>query len=234
MRSRMRSMGIDALPSTALFAKQPAPGAVKTRLTPPLTPEEAAAVAGAMLDDLAARFGAVPGRPLDLVVAPAGAEGWFRRRYPACRVTAQVGAGLGERLAAWFQGTLQRHPHAVVFGGDCPALPRSLVERAHARLARGADAVFAPDPGGGYALVGLSRPAPEVFGVTMSRPDNLERTLAVARGRGLSVELLEPCLDVDRVEDLHRLVSDHAAGSSADPDHPTTTVALARRILDRL
>lgn len=225
-------MGSGALPSTALFAKRPAPGRVKTRLTPALTAAEAAAVATAMLDDLVARFGADPARPLDLVVSPAREASWFRRRYPGCRVAAQAGEGLGARLAHWFDGALARHPAAVVLGADCPALPRALLARAHDRLAAGADAVFAPDPGGGYALVGLARPAPEVFDVPMSRPDNLERTLATARDLGLSVELLEPCRDVDRIDDLRRLVTENAARSANDPDRPAATLALARRLLE--
>jgi uncharacterized protein len=190
----------DSLP-LAVFAKRPVPGEVKTRLVPPLTPGAAAEFAQAMLDD---RMDCLRGARLVIAPSPAGGEvAWARGRYPGCEVSAQRGADLGARLAGWFE----RVGTGLVVGADSPTLGGELVGLARTRLRAGADAVFAPDQGGGYALVGLTRSAPELFTeVPMSTEDNLDRTLDRARELGLTVELLPAQLDIDTEPDLAALL----------------------------
>lgn len=216
------SIDPESLP-LAIFAKRPAPGQVKTRLVPPLSMEGAADLALAMLDDRMQSLSEAR-----LILAPARAVDWARARYPDRRVEAQRGEHLGQRMEAWFQEV----GAGLVVGADSPGLGQSLVQQARRRLAAGADAVFAPDQGGGYALVGLARPAPELFtSPCMSSGDNLQHTLDRANELGLAVELLPTQLDIDTEPDMTALLRElhtrRAQGRERDFPHRTLAVLLA-------
>lgn len=195
---------------TTIFSKLPRAGEVKTRLVPPLSPADAAGLAEAMLADCVARSAACADFQSELCVHPPGAEGWFRARFPEIgAVRAQSGRELGERLARHFDAAFAREPlaSAIVVGSDAPEVPLARLLEAHQRLADGADAVFGPDRGGGYYLVGLRRPCGALFTeVSMSTPGMYARTLELARDRRLVLAELEPGDDVDTGADLRRLL----------------------------
>jgi len=227
---------MDLQPCTTIFAKRPLPGQVKTRLSPPLDPEQASGLALAMLDDTVERELENSSSDLALAVTPAEDLAWFEERYPRVPfVRAQEGQGLGERLAAWFDSRLTEASSVVVVGADCPHLDAGLVSSAHERLRGGADVVFAPDVGGGYALVGLGRPAPELFlDVPMSGPDNLALTLDCAARMSLTVELLPEQRDVDTEEDLlalARLLNTRVREGRIGAGFPKRTHALLQEFL---
>jgi len=219
---------------TAVFTKHPAPGRVKTRLCPPLSPSQAAALSEAMLRDLVERLAAASDLETALRFAPAAAAAWFAAGFPGLADRApQVGPDLGHRLARHFEDEARRDPPAtaVVVGSDVPLLPVALVREAHAALGAGADLVLSPDGGGGYALVGLRGSHPELFTrVAMSSGDTCARTVALARERGLEVELLEESLDVDREPDLRRLARLLAGRAPDGPGYPVRTALLLREL----
>ncbi len=194
------------------MARRPVAGRVKTRLCPPLTPEQAATLYTAFLRDLIEMIRTVPGvRPL-IAYAPADAEDYFANLAPDLDRRPQIGADLGERLAAVTSALLQEGvPAVVVIGSDSPSLPAGYIAQALAELERGADLVLGPADDGGYYLVGLRRPAPELFTqVPMSTPTVLHDTLTVARRIGLHPHLIAPWYDVDTVADVIRLRADPA------------------------
>lgn len=194
---------------TAIFSKRPRPGRVKTRLHPVLGATLAAELAQAMLDDTVARCAASVRFATAICAADAADLAWFESRYPGlARYEAQVGAELGERMASFFEREWAARPRqsTLIVGSDAPLLSTEVIERAHVALGRGAELVLVPDEGGGYALIGLARPARELFTrVAMSTSSVLARTLDVARELGLERELLPACLDVDTPDDLERL-----------------------------
>ena len=228
---------LDSQPLTTIFAKDPRPGGVKTRLVPPLTFEQAARLAQAMLEDVLRRHAGTDGERTALALSPPQAlETWAERLGPRVLVEPQVGENLGQRLAHWFERHLSRAPSVVVVAADCPLLRRATVQAAQRLLAADADLVLAPDSGGGYALVGLARPAPELFlEVPMSTPQNLERTLERARRSGLLVELLDEQRDVDEERDLVALLKDLRENTETaahrDGDFPTATLAVLEELL---
>jgi hypothetical protein len=92
----------------------------------------------------------------------------------------------------------------VLVGSDCPGVDTHLLGRAFRALKR-KELVLGPAADGGYYLVGIRRPAPELFaGIEWGRADVLDRTLAIARTLGLGCELLDVLSDVDRPRDLTR------------------------------
>jgi len=221
--------------TTAIFSKRPEAGRVKTRLCPPLVPAEAARLAEAMLRDAVERCAAAPGFRTVLCYAPAAAGAWFRAAFPAVAdQRAQRGAGLAERLAAFFAdelGVPGAGRTAVVIGSDAPLVGTRRIARAHALLARGADLVLGPDAGGGYYLVGLRAPHPELFtAVPMSTADMYARTVDLARSSGLVVEELAPGYDVDVADDLDRLRRDLRGRAAGDDEFPRHTAEAIERI----
>lgn len=192
-----------------VFARQPAPGCVKTRLCPPFTEEQAADFYAALLDDvLEASAQAAIALRLEATVrvTPESAGGAFSARAPASMsVRAQRGANLSARMehaaarafAAGFAPVLLR-------GSDSPALGTETL-RAALRALEECDVVFCPDLDGGYNLVGMAKPAPGIFDHPMSTASVLADTCARVRARGLTVALLPAGFDIDRAADLEHL-----------------------------
>jgi len=178
-----------------VFAKWPEPGAVKTRLCPPLTPEQAAAFYDAMLGDVldaTAREAPRRGLALALAVTPAERARDFSARAPAYRVFAQQGADLSQR------GGAQR---VLLRGSDSPALAPEVLDAALAALAR-VDVALSPDRDGGYNLVALRRFAPGLFAHAMSTSTVLDDTRTAAARLGLASEVLAPGFDIDTAADF--------------------------------
>lgn len=180
-----------------VIAKEPAPGRVKTRLTPPFTPEQAATLATvALADTLHAVAAAAPYRTLALDGAPGP---WLP---PGFTVLPQRGRGLDERLAAAFEDTHRLRPLPVVLiGMDTPQVTAPLLAAAAAAL-RTHEAVFGPAADGGFWLLGLRRPDPALLlGVPMSTPHTGVAQLERLRAAGLSVAHLPVLTDVDTADD---------------------------------
>ncbi|MEV0826702.1 TIGR04282 family arsenosugar biosynthesis glycosyltransferase [Nonomuraea rubra] len=181
-----------------VIAKEPVPGKVKTRLTPPCTPREAAALAGAALEDTLRTVARVP--VARRVIALDGAPGpWLPAGFT---VVPQRGGGLDERLAAAFDDAHKLSPIPIVLiGMDTPQLSAGLLADA-ASLLGSHDAVFGPATDGGFWLLGLRAPDPDLLlGVPMSEPTTGEIQLKRLTEAGMSVACL-PCLtDVDTMAD---------------------------------
>lgn len=113
----------------------------------------------------------------------------------------QSGTDLGHRLRAVFDDLLaDSMDRVVVVGADCPDLDAPRIDAAFVALETH-DLVVGPTPDGGYYLIGLRRPAPELFdGVSWGTERVLEETLA--RAGPLSVSLLDPLADLDTPADL--------------------------------
>ncbi|MGP4102373.1 TIGR04282 family arsenosugar biosynthesis glycosyltransferase [Nonomuraea sp. KM90] len=185
-------------PQILVIAKEPVPGRVKTRLVPPLTPGQAAALAGAALEDTLRTVARVPG--VHRVLALDGAPGpWLPGGFT---VLPQRGNGLDERLAAAFEDAHRLRPTPIVLiGMDTPQVSAALLTEAVSLLA-GHDAVLGPAADGGFWLLGLRVPDPALLlGVPMSEPATGETQLRRLREAGMSIALM-PCLtDVDTITD---------------------------------
>ena len=183
-----------------VIAKAPVPGRVKTRLTPPFSPQQAARLAEAALADTLAAVAQVPAARH--VIALDGVPG--RWLPPGFDVVRQRGQGLDERIAAAMGEAYARLPVPVVLiGMDTPQVTPELLASAIRPLVRGtADAVFGPAEDGGYWLLGLRRPDPcLVIGVPMSVALTGTTQLARLHGAGLRVHRMRCCTDVDNAAD---------------------------------
>jgi rSAM/selenodomain-associated transferase 1 len=191
------------------MAKVPAAGRVKTRLCPPLTPEQAARLARCFLQDRLEQLGGVAGATPIVAFTPPELEAELRSLLPgAVRLVAQAGVDLGARLDRVLTDLLaESGAGAIAIDADSPTLPTDYLRQACARLSDAtADVVLGPCEDGGYYLIGLRRPAPALFHeMPWSTAAVLDETVARTRQLGLRLALLPPWFDVDRGEDLGRL-----------------------------
>ncbi|MGW2832399.1 TIGR04282 family arsenosugar biosynthesis glycosyltransferase [Streptomyces sp. NPDC001286] len=172
-----------------VIAKEPRPGRVKTRLTPPFTPQEAAGLAEAALADTLDVVARTPARRRVLVLE--GAPGpWLPAGFEVVR---QCAGGLDERLAAAFAHC---DGPALLIGMDTPQVTPALLTVDFA----GCDAYFGPAADGGFWALGLAAPDPGLLrGVPMSTP--LTGAAQRARLTGLRVRDLPRLRDVDTAGD---------------------------------
>lgn len=205
-------------PTLVAMLKAPVAGAVKTRLAATVGDARALAI----YRQLVARMlrAAPPDWPLAIHFAPARRAALLRRwlaplsprelraappvsavapRKPAAAfLIPQVRGHLGTKLAAAFAAEFARGAPAVIaIGGDCPALDCRRL-RAAARALAHHDAVLGPATDGGYYLLGLRAPHPELFtGIAWSSPAVLAQTRARLRASCLATHELPPLNDVD-------------------------------------
>jgi rSAM/selenodomain-associated transferase 1 len=197
--------------STALiiFAKAPIPGEVKTRLCPPLTPDEAASLHGTLVLDTIERTKNLPGVSLYVAGAPDHAHPFFKvleGRYGA-KLLPQRGPDLGTRMRWAMQDAFEQGVQDVILTGtDLPTLPRAHLTEA-LKLIKTHDVVLGPTPDGGYYLIGLRRMIPDLFdGIAWSTASVFAETKKKIESAGLSLGLLPECRDLDTLEDLKAFI----------------------------
>jgi len=201
--------------AVAIMAKAPLPGQVKTRLCPPLSPDEAAGLYRCFLLDKIQQVRALArARPV-IAYAPEEAGQIFGTMAPDLELLPQRGADLGVRLTGILERLLEAgHDGAVAIDSDTPTLPIHLLQQAVDRLADdpALDGVLGPTEDGGYYLIGLKAPQPVLFtDMPWSTADVLPETIRRAEGRRLRLAQLRPWYDVDTPEDLDRLRSELAS-----------------------
>ena len=185
-------------PVIAVFARAPRLGQVKTRLAAEIG---AAAALDTHTRLLERTLAAVEG------VTEADCEIWLDA---ACDVPTtlpqrlQTSGDLGVRMLAVIEDVVQRGRAVIVLGSDCPVVDADYLRSAVAALACH-DVVLGPVEDGGYVLIGMRRPHPELLlGMRWSHARVTADTLERARTSGLTVGVLETLWDVDSAADWAR------------------------------
>jgi rSAM/selenodomain-associated transferase 1 len=223
-----------------VMAKTPQPGRSKTRLCPPLQPDQAAALSAAFLRDTTEMIAAA-GRHAPITAyaayAPPGMEAALQRHLaPGTTLVLADGAapmppgvdGFGRCLLHAMQGMFALgHGAACVLSSDTPTLPvRLLVQAAEMLLTpheRGRAVLGACDDGG-YYLLGVTAAHAALFtDIAWSTGSVAEATRDRAHALGLELIELEPWYDVDDAASLARLITDTEHGAA-----PWTQAALDR------
>jgi rSAM/selenodomain-associated transferase 1 len=221
----------------AVMAKAPQPGRSKTRLVPPLTPEQAAALSAAFLRDITENISAAGDKIHGCIAyAPAGLESLFDGHLaPGTGLILADGSpdmpagieGFGRCLYHAIASLLaENFCSAVVLNSDSPTLPTSYLTRTAALLAQPGDrAVLGPADDGGYFLLGVKAPHAHLFtDIAWSTETVAAQTRARAQDIGLDLIELPMWYDVDDASSLHRLIDDLATGAHA----PATAACLER------
>lgn len=189
--------------SVALMARAPEPGRAKTRLIPRLGAAGAAHLHAALTRHALGEI-ARSGLSATLWCDPDMDHAFFAdcARAFGVRLRAQPEGDLGARMRCAFE---QAAGPLLLMGSDCPTIDVALL-RSCAEAIAGRPAVFLPTLDGGYGLVGLASPLPEIFD---NMPWGADAVMAITRRRlqNLGVDWEEPAeiWDVDTPDDLARL-----------------------------
>jgi rSAM/selenodomain-associated transferase 1 len=196
--------------AVAILARAPVPGRAKTRLTPPLTPDAAAQVARACLEETLRRFPRATDAPFTLFLDgdadPALVD---TVRGAGVHLAAQAEGDLGARLRAAFEALRAEGAEAVLaIGADSPTLDPARIAEAIAALEE-CDVVLGPADDGGYYLIGMRGERSGILdGIPWSTGRTLDATIARARSLGCAVRLLPPHYDIDDAATLARAEAD--------------------------
>jgi uncharacterized protein len=189
--------------AVAVLAKQPRAGFSKTRLCPPFSPGQAAALAEAMLTDTLDAVLRCSARRLVLVLD--GSPGpWLPKGF---EVIPQRGDGQAARIGNAFDDLGQA---AILIGMDTPQVTPELLERSCRELAAPeVDAVLGETPDGGWWIGGLTQPDARAFaGVPMSRPDTVDHQRRRFTELGLHWTELPRLTDVDEPADARAVAAE--------------------------
>lgn len=225
----------------AVMTKAPRAGTVKTRLTPPLTPDEAAALSTCFLRDTGRAIAntAREGRSRGIAVyLPVGAEEKYAGILPAeFNLISQRGEVLGERMAHAFEDLFSLGFASVcLIGSDSPTLPQQAFSRAAQILAQPPDqVVLGPSQDGGYYLIGLKKlHRPLLENIEWSTDRVLQETIVKAKEIDLEIQFLPAWYDVDDGASLRRLCRELFGDQRAPEAFPApATRAYLAALLDR-
>ena len=192
-----------------VFAKNPVPNQVKTRLVPTLSPEQAATLYTAFLTDWCETLAKLPGvDPIIAYTPPEAASNLQALIGDGAIYIPQVGANLGERLTSATQWAIEHeYTKILLVGSDSPTLPISYISQGFTQL-DAQDIVIGPSTDGGYYLIGFSARnlttiVPFIFeDIAWSTADVFEQTLARIRSVKATIGILPPWYDIDTAEDL--------------------------------
>lgn len=225
-----------SLRALVVMARVPIPGQAKTRLTPGLSPEQAAELARCFLLDVVAKGAGTPGCDLLLAYTPPDArEAIPAEAVAACSCLPQPAGDLGARMSGVFEAVFALgYASVVMIGSDLPTLPPATIRAAFDAL-ESAPAAIAPSEDGGYHLIALSAPAPGLFeGVEWGTGRVYAQTEERLRELALPAFRLPLWYDVDTQIDLSRLAADLRAMLDAEdpalPLHTTRFLAEAGRL----
>lgn len=194
-----------------IFVKAPRPGFVKTRLAQAIGPEKACVAYKKLVTVLLDRLGTI--KEVELRFAPDDAASqiapWL---HPTWRAVPQGGGDLGERLRGAFDDAFAEGCERVtIIGSDCPTITANDIAESWNLLVQ-TDAVIGPAHDGGYWLIALKAPAPDLFTkIGWSTPRVLEQTLATLARTGGSCHLLRQLRDIDTEDDWNRFVAETSA-----------------------
>ncbi len=188
-----------------VFSRVPEPGKVKSRMMPLLGPEGAARLQERLTRRAVSTAVTAGASSVELWCTPTISHSYCTALEKAfdLRLRLQRGADLGERMAAAFDLVLTEVSAAVLIGSDSPDLAKEDLQAALAVLQNGQEAVLGPAADGGYVLIGLRCPIPELF---RDMPWGTSAVLGLTRERlarsGKSWHELPVRHDLDRPEDL--------------------------------
>ncbi len=223
----------------AIMAKAPREGQVKTRLVPPLSAAEAAALSGAFIRDAAdnvlaaAHCAAIDGY---VAYSPPGSAAEFAALLPeTIRLLPPRRSGLGDSLFDAAEDLLGAgYGAACLINSDSPTLPPAVLVQAARALARPGDrVVLGPAADGGYYLIGVKQPHRRLFDeIAWSTELVFRQTVERAAELGLETVTLPVWYDVDDVASLRRL-TDELRGADYTGSWAPHTAAVLRRLAGR-
>ena len=191
-----------------IMAKAPARGQNKTRLGQLIGLEAATSFYRCLLADVLDIARAVPDVTHAIAYTPAGSEAVFQELAPDFERVLQQGDLLGDRLHHVLQYCLTHgYDQAAVLSADTPFVEPAALSHGFAALSDGADMSIGPCEDGGWYVMHLHTPHPELLvPIQMSTTHTFQNTLAAAQRANLRIELLPATTDIDTPDDLAKVL----------------------------
>jgi hypothetical protein len=192
-----------------IFAKNPIPGKVKTRIIPYITPTDAAKLYKAFISDIVSNTLKLQCEQIVIAYTPSKAEIAFHKICgQSINYIPQEGRNLGERIKNAFRYAFNKgSKRTVIIGTDSPTLPLSYIQKAFSVLEK-VPITIGPTFDGGYYLIGLSEQNDDIFdGIEWSTSSVFSQTLTRIQAINKQFYLLPPWYDIDTPEDLKFLRS---------------------------
>lgn len=210
-----------------VFAKIPEAGKVKTRLTTLLSPEDAARLYRAFLEDALDLYVSL-GFDVRLYLGPSDLVVPDYLHRDGVTLHTQKGADLGARMAAAFaESFIAGYGEIVIIGTDHPTLAPAFIEHAFNLLEESGSICIGPSEDGGYYLLGMNSFYPQLFqGMTYSHNQVFTDTLDRAEAIGVNLSILPEWYDVDEPESLIRL--------NGEINSAENTLSNTRKVLSEL
>ncbi len=230
-RGKAGAVAQSGKPAVVVMARAPVSGRVKTRLCPPLDPDQAAEFYECLLWDVLREL--MRSACWDLWVAYAENSRDYFSQWAThdMGLMPQRGSSLGERMHAVFVDLCRAgYRQVILVGSDIPALTVASIRRVCdvLELDQG-DLALGPANDGGYYLIGLTSPEEKLFrGISWSTASVLSETLAVARQLELRVHMLDATYDVDIAGDMEHLRRDLMNSRSLRTSRPRTYAWMRR------
>ncbi len=200
-----------------VFAKKPEPGKVKTRLTPPLSPQDASELYSCFLKDSFSQYAHLAQKndwQIFICYTPSNAGPFFEQLWSeldlshTAKFIPQEEGDLGQRMEKAMRRLTDDKYRTVIIGTDHPTLPDRYIENAFAELSH-VDAVVGPSEDGGYYALGLDSVHPAIFeNIAWSTDTVYQRTIANLESAHYSWHGLPVWYDVDDVSSFLRLSSE--------------------------
>ena len=185
-----------------IFIRNPELGKVKTRLARKLGDEKALQIYKALLQHTRQKVQEVDaGRLLFYSEKIASDDDWPAAQFEKYL---QYEGNLGERMHYAFKQALQNHHHAIIVGSDIAQLKASIINKAF-EILQHKDYVIGPAMDGGYYLLGMKKPSPELFlDMEWSTSEVFQHTIGRIEKHGRSWEAVDTLSDIDYAEDWER------------------------------
>ena len=188
------------------FTRVPRPGQTKTRLLPILKPQQCEALHSAFLRDLSAVYESMDA-DLFVAYAPDPEPALLKEIFPIAKgFFPQEGTDLGEKMLHAIESVLkQDYESCILTGSDLPLMTKEHLESGFTAL-ENAEITLGPTSDGGYYLVGMKQPCPEIFRNQQYGGSTVwENTLTAVKNAGYSFAPALSCDDVDTPDDLKQL-----------------------------
>ncbi|MCK5925425.1 MAG: TIGR04282 family arsenosugar biosynthesis glycosyltransferase, partial [Methylococcales bacterium] len=190
-----------------IFCKAPIAGYVKTRLTPPLSSQQAATIHRELTIRLLSLLAALDAYALQLWCSPDTHHPFFKhcQQHYNLSLHQQHGDDLGVRMHHAIETALTTFPKVLLVGCDCPSLTHVDFEFARQALQTQKDIVLAPAEDGGYVMIAMKKPYPEIFlNKTWGHQQVLDKTRQSIQQLGINLTETRVQWDVDTFDDLQR------------------------------